>query len=228
MIHQDGAASLTSLRHTASRRSKALQLTSAVGLVWFSATLSNYIFLTFQQKRSREEGDKVLICARGRSSSNRVFLLVLVFLLVAVPHTDALQAVAHWRHGFLHHQAVVDGLVALAVQRSIQDALQPEVPVGFLFRFVEGDVWETGGVGLEEERWENREDLRNAQRWRRRLLFAARRNKSGGAEAQGRVEPFMCDRGGRLKHVWGFYLQSKAIIVPRLLALKLNSHISVH
>lgn len=48
-----------------------------------------------------------------------------VVLLVAVSHADALQAVARLdgRRGLLHGQPVVDGLVALVVQRAVQDAL---------------------------------------------------------------------------------------------------------
>lgn len=60
--------------------------------------------------------------------------LGLIVLLVAVSHADALQAVSglDGRRGFLHRQPVVDGLVALVVQCAVQDALQPEVPVGLL------------------------------------------------------------------------------------------------
>lgn len=79
--------------------------------------------------------------------------LFLVVLLVAVSHADALQAIArlHSRRSFLHRQPVVDGLIALVVQRAVQDALQPEVTVGFLLRFV-GDDWGMGrgGETLEE------------------------------------------------------------------------------
>lgn len=62
----------------------------------------------------------------------------LLVLLVAVSHADALKAVSRLdgRRGLLHRQPVVDGLIALAVQRDVQDALQPEVPVGLLW------IWE--------------------------------------------------------------------------------------
>lgn len=62
----------------------------------------------------------------------------LLVLLVAVSHADALKAVSRLdgRRGLLHSQPVVDGLVALAVERGVQDALQPEVPVGLLW------IWE--------------------------------------------------------------------------------------
>lgn len=51
--------------------------------------------------------------------------LFLVMLLIAVSHADALQAIARLdsRRGFLHRQPVVDGLIALVVQRAVQDAL---------------------------------------------------------------------------------------------------------
>lgn len=67
-------------------------------------------------------------------------MFVLVFLLIAVSHADALQAIACFdsRRGFLHRQSVIDGLIALVVQCAVQDALQPEVTVGFLLRFVGG------------------------------------------------------------------------------------------
>lgn len=57
-----------------------------------------------------------------------------VVLLVAVPHADALQAVPglDGRRGLLARQPRVDGLVALVVQRGVQDALQPEVTVRLL------------------------------------------------------------------------------------------------
>lgn len=59
-----------------------------------------------------------------------------ILLLVAVPHADALQAVTrlHRHRGLLHRQPVVDSLIALVVQRAVQDALQPEVTVGLLLR----------------------------------------------------------------------------------------------
>lgn len=64
--------------------------------------------------------------------------LSLIVLLIAVSHADTLQAVSRLdrRCGFLHRQPVVDGLVALVVQCAVQDALQPEVPVGLLL------IWE--------------------------------------------------------------------------------------
>lgn len=64
-------------------------------------------------------------------------------LLVAVSHADALKAVSRLDgcRGLLHRQPVVDGLVALVVQRDVQDALQPEVPVGLLW-ILEG--WRRG------------------------------------------------------------------------------------
>lgn len=63
--------------------------------------------------------------------------LILLLLLLAVSHADALHAVSSFdgRRGFLHRQPVVDGLVALVVQRAVQDALQPEVAVGLLSRW---------------------------------------------------------------------------------------------
>ena len=88
-----------------------------------------------------------------------------VVLHVAVSHADALQAVArlHGRRGFLHRQPVVHRLVALAVQRDVQDALQPEVTVGLLLMGGEGrrkkQKGEGGGGGRERER--NTEHLRN-------------------------------------------------------------------
>ena len=96
----------------------------------------------------------------------------LVVLLIAVSHADTLQAVPRLdgRRGFLHRQPVVDGLVALVVQRAVQDALQPEVTVGLLLR------WEDGGVERGTRRKEGkRERLRNAANRRRRLPFGQKR-----------------------------------------------------
>lgn len=61
----------------------------------------------------------------------------LVILLITVSHADALKAIARLdgHCGFFHCQSVVDGLVALVVQRAIQDTLQPEVTVGLLLRY---------------------------------------------------------------------------------------------
>lgn len=58
----------------------------------------------------------------------------LTLLFVAVPHGDALQAVRgrHGCRGFLDSEPVVNGLVALVVQRAVQYALQPEVTVRLL------------------------------------------------------------------------------------------------
>lgn len=77
----------------------------------------------------------------------RSVCVTLIVLLVTVPHADALQAVARFnRHrGFLHRQSVVDGLVALVVQRAVQDALQPEVTVGLLLKV--GKKKRRGGEG---------------------------------------------------------------------------------
>lgn len=60
--------------------------------------------------------------------------MCLIVVFVAVSHADALKAVARLdrRGSFLHRQPAVDGLVALAVERAVQDPLQPEVPVGLL------------------------------------------------------------------------------------------------
>lgn len=79
-----------------------------------------------------------------------------IVLCVAVSHADALQAVArlHGRRGFLHRQAVVHRLVALVVQRDVQDALQPEVTVGLLLmggRGGEKSKKEKGGGERETE-----------------------------------------------------------------------------
>lgn len=56
-------------------------------------------------------------------------------LLITVPHGDALETVAGLdRHGgLLYGEAVVDGLIALVVQGSIQDSLEPEVSVCLLW-----------------------------------------------------------------------------------------------
>lgn len=64
-----------------------------------------------------------------------------IILLITVSHADTLQAIPRLDShcGFLHCQPVVDGLVALVVQRAIQDALQPEVTVGLLLRKKGGD-----------------------------------------------------------------------------------------
>lgn len=56
-------------------------------------------------------------------------------LLVTVSHGDTLETVASLdRHGsLLHGESVVDGLIALVVQGSIQDSLEPEVSVCLLW-----------------------------------------------------------------------------------------------
>ena len=54
--------------------------------------------------------------------------------LVAVPHGDALEAVSslHHHRGLLHRQAAVHVLVALVVERAVQNPLETEVPVCLL------------------------------------------------------------------------------------------------
>lgn len=149
--------------------------------------------------------------------------MCLVVLLVAVSHADALQAVSGLDGGcgFLHRQTVVDGLVALVVQRAVQDALQPEVTVGLLL--VGG--WRGGGVEIGKRRREGKTD--SILGMQRAGGGGCRSDKSGKIEAQGRVF-YVSDREGKLRHPRGFYLQSEAIIIPRLVAFKLNSHVSVH
>lgn len=152
--------------------------------------------------------------------------MCLIFLLVAVSHADALQPVSGLDSGcgFLHRQPVVDGLVALVVQRAVQDALQPEVTVGLLL--VRGwRGWRDGGVEIGKRRREGKTE--SILGMRRAGGGGCRSDKSGKIEAQGRVF-YVSDREGRLRHPRGFYLQSEAIIIPRLVAFKLNSHVSVH
>lgn len=58
----------------------------------------------------------------------------LTLLFIAVPHGNALHTVRgrHGRRGFLDSEPVVNGLIALVVQRAVQHFLQPEVTVRLL------------------------------------------------------------------------------------------------
>lgn len=61
-------------------------------------------------------------------------LVVLFILLIAVLHGDALHAsFPHRSRGLLQGEPVADRVVHLAVEGGVEDPLQPEVPVLFLF-----------------------------------------------------------------------------------------------
>lgn len=73
---------------------------------------------------------------RGRGFGNlRVWALVVLFvLLIAVLHGDALHAsFPHRSRGLLQGEPVAHCVVHLAVEGRVEDPLQPEVPVLFLY-----------------------------------------------------------------------------------------------
>lgn len=83
-----------------------------------------------------------VVVGRGGGKGREVFfgslrvraLVVLFILLIAVLHGDALHAsFPHRSRGLLQGEPVADRVVHLAVEGGVEDPLQPEVPVLFLF-----------------------------------------------------------------------------------------------
>uniref|UniRef100_A0A803W946 Centrosomal protein 15 n=1 Tax=Ficedula albicollis TaxID=59894 RepID=A0A803W946_FICAL len=78
-------------------------------------------------------------------------LVVLLILLIAVLHGDALQppALADRRRGLLHRQPVPDGLVGFAVQGGVQHALQSEI-AGLCLGVFRNRVHEPSTFGIRD------------------------------------------------------------------------------